>query len=92
MNAPSFGDEPQVPSGSNGGAGGGIAAYLHLSLHGIPPPPQKEVSAQKRADAWYAKILERSHGYKFVAIDDEMIFKVRSRLFTHLAHIPMLHL
>jgi hypothetical protein len=69
-----------------------LAAYLHLSLHGIPPLPQKEVSAQKRADAWYAKILERSHGYKFVAIDDEMIFKVRSRLFTHLAHIPMLHL
>lgn len=49
-----------------------MSKFVLLSLHGIPPPPTKEKHAEKRADAWYPRLLDASNGFKHVAINDEM--------------------
>jgi hypothetical protein len=49
-----------------------MSKFVLLSLHGIPPAPQTEMHAEKRADAWYERMLDPSNGFKHVAINDEM--------------------
>ena len=49
-----------------------MAKFVLLSLHGIPPAPQKEQHAEKRADAWYPRLLDKAQGFKHVAVNDEM--------------------
>ena len=51
---------------------------------GIPPPPAKEIHAEKRADAWYARMKDTTQGFKHVAINDEMAS-------TNMTVVHMLH-
>ena len=34
-----------------------MSKFVLLSLHGIPPPPAREMHAHKRADAWYGACI-----------------------------------